>query len=67
MYLIGLSDIGEDGVDHGDEHPVLVRVPSVLDDGDNVGPLLGHVDQVATGTVRKLNSVNHAILKSEQT
>ena len=30
-----------------DQHPVLVRMARVLDDWDDVRPLLGDVDQVA--------------------
>ncbi len=46
--LVGLGHVGEDAVDHGDEHPVLVGVARIFDDGDHVGPFLGHVQKVAT-------------------
>ena len=46
-HLIGLGHISEDTVHHRNQHPVLVRVPCVLDDGDNISPLLRHVQQVA--------------------
>jgi hypothetical protein len=52
-----LLTIGEDDIDHADEHPVLCRVTGVLDDGDNVGPLLGHVDEISSTSVRELDSV----------
>ena len=45
--LIGLRDVGKDRVDHGNKHAVLVGVAGVLDNRDDVGSLLGHVDQVA--------------------
>ena len=61
--LIRLSHVGEDGVHHGHEHPVLVRVSRVLDDRDNVGPLLGHVDEIAAGPVRELDGVDHPLLQ----
>ena len=38
-HLVGLRHIGKDAVDHGDQHAVLVRVPRVLDDGNDVGSL----------------------------
>ena len=55
-----LSDVCEDGVYHAHEHPVLERMPGVLDDGDDVGAGLGHVDQVAAGAVRELDGVDAA-------
>jgi len=56
--LIGLGHIGEDHVDHGDEHAVLLGVARVLNDGDNVGALLSHVDQVAAYALRELDGVD---------
>ena len=56
--LVGLGDIRKDGVDHRDEHPVLVGVTGVLDDGDDVGALLRHVEELTAGAVRKLNGVD---------
>eukprot|EP00955_Chlamydomonas_euryale_P004875 52082-Chlamydomonas_euryale.AAC.9 len=44
--LVWLGDVGKDDVNHGDEHAVLLRVARVLDDRDDVGALLGHVDKV---------------------
>jgi hypothetical protein len=41
LGLVRLSNIGKDDIDHADEHAVLVWVPGVLNDGDNVGALLG--------------------------
>lgn len=56
--LIGLSHIGKDAVDHTDKHAVLERVTGILDDGDDVCAVGGHVDQITTGTVRKLDGVD---------
>lgn len=58
--LVGLRNVGEDGVDHGHEHAVLVWVARVLDDRDHVRALLGHVDEVAAGAVGELDGVHHA-------
>ena len=60
--LVGLSDVGKDGVDHGDEHSVLVGVTGILNDGDDIGALLGHVDEIASGSVGELNGIDHALL-----
>jgi len=49
--LIGLRDIGEDDVDHADEHSVLVRVTGVLDDWHNVRARLRDVEQISAGSV----------------
>lgn len=56
--LIGLGNIGEDDIDHADEHAVLHGVTGILNDGDDVGALLGHVDEVTSGTVRELDGVD---------
>lgn len=56
--LIRLSDIGENDIDHLDEHSVLLRVSSVFDNGDNVCTLLGHTDEITSGTVRELDGVD---------
>ena len=45
------------------QHPVLVGVPGVLDDGDDVGAFLGHVDEVPAGAVGKLHGVDQALLE----
>jgi hypothetical protein len=52
-----LLTIGEDDIDHADEHPVLCRVTGVLNNGDNVRPLLGHVDEISSTSVREFDSV----------
>ena len=54
--LIGLGNVGEDAVDHGDEHAVLEGVTGVLHDGNDVGAVGGHVDEIATRTVGELDS-----------
>ena len=56
--LIRLGNVGEDAVDHGDEHAVAQRVARILDDGDDVGAVLGHVDEIATRPVGELNGVD---------
>ena len=45
--LIGLSDIGENSVDHVEEHSVFLGVSSVLNDGHDVGSLFSHVNEVS--------------------
>ena len=39
--MVRLGNIGEDDIDHTDEHTVLVWVAGVFDDRDDVGALLG--------------------------
>ena len=56
--LVRLGDIGEDAVDHWDEHSVLQGMTGVLDNGDNVGAASCHVDQVTAGSVRELDGVD---------
>lgn len=54
--LIWLCNVGEDAVDHADEHAVLERVPGVFDDRDDVCAVCGHVDQIAAGAVGEFDS-----------
>lgn len=56
--LVRLGDIRKDGVDHGDKHSVLVRVTGILNDGHDIGALLGHVQKLTARTVRKLDGVD---------
>ena len=58
--LVGLRNVGKDDVDHANEHPVLEGVPGILNDWNYVGAGLGHVDEVAPGTVGELYSVDTA-------
>jgi len=59
--LIRLGNIGKDDIDHTDEHAVLVGVTSILNNGDDVGALLGHVDQIASRAVRELDGVDETL------
>lgn len=75
--LIRLGDIGEDDVDHGDEHSVFRGMTGVFDDGcevlgycstttlrlrtNNVRPLLGHVDQITSTSVREFDGVDSSL------
>lgn len=53
--LIGLGNVGEDAVDHADQHTVLEGVTGILNNGDDVCAVGGHVDQITTRAVRELN------------
>lgn len=59
--LIGLSDIGENGINHLYKHSVLLGMSSVLDDRDDVGPLLGHTNEISSGSVRELDGVDDTL------
>eukprot|EP01136_Pigoraptor_vietnamica_P036852 Opistho-1_new@103984 len=59
--LVGLGDVRKDSVHHADKHAVLVRVPGVLHNGDDVRALLGHVHEVAARAVRELDSIHEAL------
>lgn len=58
--LIWLSDVGEDAINHADEHAVFEWVTGVLNNGDDVGAVRSHVDQIATGTVGELDGEDSA-------
>ena len=53
--LIGLGNIGEDAVNHADEHTVLEGVTGILDDGDDVCAVGSHVDQITARAVGELD------------
>ena len=59
--LVGLGDVGEDGIAHADEHAVPDGVAGILDDWDDVGALLRHVDEIAAGAVGELHGVHEAL------
>lgn len=56
--LVRLSNICKHHVHHGDQHPVLLRVPRILNYGNDIWPLLRHIDQVAAAAVAELNRIN---------
>lgn len=56
--LVGLGNVGEDAVDHGNQHAVPERVTGVINNRDDVRTVLGHVHQIATATVTELNGVD---------
>lgn len=55
--LIWLGDIGEYCVNHTDQHPVFVWMPSIFDNWNNVGAFFGHIDQVTARPMRKFNGI----------
>lgn len=56
--LVRLGNVGKDDIDHGDEHAVAERVTGILNNGDNIGTVSSHADQVTAGTVGELNGVD---------
>lgn len=58
--LVGLGNIGKDDIDHGHEHAVAERVTGILHDGDDIGAVSGHANQVTARAVGELNGVNVA-------
>jgi len=59
--LIGLRNIGEDAVNHANQHTVLERVTSVLDNWDNVCAVCSHVDEITSRTVGELDGEDGAL------
>ena len=58
--LVRLGHISEDYVDHAHQKSIVMGLAGVVDDWDDVGPLLGHVDQVSPDSVRKLDSIDYS-------
>jgi hypothetical protein len=46
--LIWLRHVSEDHIHHTDKHSVLERMPSILDDWNNIGSRFCHIDEVAS-------------------
>ena len=65
-YLVRLCDIREDNINHANQHAVPCRVPSILNNGDHIGPLLGHIDKVPSTPVRELNSIDQPFLQCDK-
>jgi hypothetical protein len=63
--LVGLCHVGEHGVDHADQHAILVRVTSVFDDRYDVCAFFGHVEEITTRTMGKFDGVNESLLRNE--
>jgi len=53
--LVRLRHVGKDAVDHADQHAVLEWVTRILNDGNDVCAVCGHVDQISAATVGELN------------
>lgn len=49
--LVWLGNVCKDGVDHTDDHSVLVGVTGVLNDGDDVCALLCEVEEITSRAV----------------
>lgn len=58
--LIGLGNIGKNGVNHGHEHTVAERVSGILDNGNDIRAVSRHANQVTTRAMREFNSVDVA-------
>jgi hypothetical protein len=58
--LVRLRDVHEDDVDHRHQHAVLDGRARVLDDGDDVGAALAHLDEIAARAVGELDGVDGA-------
>lgn len=56
--LIRLSNIGEDYIDHPDQHPVSKRMSSIFNNWDDVGTVSGHSNKITARSVGEFNSIN---------
>ena len=62
-YLIWLGNVRKYYINHANKHSVLGWMPSILNNGDNIGSFLCHVHQISTTSVWKLNCINNTILQ----
>lgn len=60
--LISLGNISEHTVDHTDEHSVFKGLSGITNDGDNIGSLLGHGDQISSGSVGEFDGIDNTFL-----
>lgn len=56
--LIWLGNVSEHTIDHTDQKSVILRFSGVMNDWDDVGSLLGHVNQVSSDSVGELNCID---------
>lgn len=58
--LVGLGHVREDDVNHAEEHAIAERVTRVFDDGDDVGAMRRHVDQISAGSMGEFHGEDYA-------
>jgi len=58
--LIRLGNIGKNYIHHTHKEPIVLRLTGVVDDGDDIGSLLSHIDQIPTHPVRKLDCIDNS-------
>ena len=56
--LIWLGNVSENDVNHTDQESVVLWLSGIMDNGNDVGSLLSHVDQISSNSVWELNCVN---------
>lgn len=45
--LIRLCHISKYDIHHAKQHPILMGMPSIFNDGDDISPFLGHIDEIS--------------------
>jgi hypothetical protein len=55
--LIRLSNISKDDIDHWEKHPVGHGLAGIFHDRDDVCPAGRHIDEISSGSVGKLDSL----------
>ncbi len=58
--LVRLGNVGKDDIDHGDNHAVAGGLTGILNNGDNVGALGSHGNQITARARRELDGVDVA-------
>lgn len=56
--LIGLGNVGEDDIDHGNDHAIPSGLTGVLNNGNDVGSPRCHADEVTSRSGRELDCVD---------
>lgn len=59
--LIRLCHVREYHIHHTHQHSIFERMSCIFDNGDNVGAVGGHVDQVTAGAVGELNCKDYSL------
>ena len=58
--LVRLRNISKHYIHHSHKEPIILRLTGVVDDGDDIGSLLSHIDQIPTHPVRKLDCIDNS-------
>jgi len=58
--LVGLSNVSKYDIDHTNQKSIVLWLSGIVDYGDYISTLLRHVNQIATYSMGKLDTIDHS-------